>query len=123
MTFPEIHLRANWHRHGFTLDVEFATKSRVLGIVGPSGSGKSSIIDVVSGRAGSIDAELRVGDELWHSKSKRIHRRPDRRGLGLMPQDGLLFPHLDVRGNLLFGAHRGSGDASSSVEAMASRLG
>jgi molybdate transport system ATP-binding protein len=121
MTFPEIHLRAKWHRQGFTLDVEFSTRCRVLGIVGPSGSGKSSIIDVVSGHAGPMDAELRVGDEIWNSK--RSHRRPDRRGLGLMPQEGLLFPHLDVRGNLLFGAHRGLRDATNSVEAMAARLG
>jgi molybdate transport system ATP-binding protein len=123
MAFPEIALRAKWQRHGFTLDVDLSTRSHVLGIVGPSGSGKSSIIEIVSGRTDSADAELRFGDELWQSAAKRVHLRPDQRGLGLMPQDGLLFPHLDVRGNLIFGAHRGPRNAPSVVDALASRLG
>ena len=67
-----------------------------LALVGPSGSGKSSLLLAI---AGVIEAEGRVS-----SFGRRIDELPaHRRGIGMVFQDGQLFPHLDVGGNVGFG--------------------
>ena len=72
----------------------------VTAVTGPSGSGKSSMLKFLCGILPdgiSGSGRVRIGtDEL-------SDQPPQRRGLGLLFQDPLLFPHLDVAGNLLFG--------------------
>lgn len=65
----------------------------VLALLGPSGSGKSSLLRAVAG------LEPHDGDILWDGESVR-RVPPHRRGFALMFQDGQLFPHLDVAGNV-----------------------
>ncbi len=99
----------------FDLEVELHSASRVTGIFGPSGAGKSSLLKAIAGltRARGL---IRFGDEVWLDSEERVHVPPERRGVGYVPQDGLLFPHLDVRRNLLAGAGRAR-DAGGSSEA------
>lgn len=75
----------------------------VTSLLGPSGSGKSSLLAYLCGilppaiRAGG---RIRIGDEDLASLPT------EKRRLGLLFQDPLLFPHLDVAGNLLFGLRK-----------------
>jgi thiamine transport system ATP-binding protein len=85
---------------GFTavdaVDLEVAD-GEIVCILGPSGSGKSSLLRAVAGL--EPDARGRIswdGDDL-----ARVP--PHRRGFGLMFQDHALFPHRDVQGNVAFG--------------------
>jgi thiamine transport system ATP-binding protein len=75
----------------------------IVALLGPSGSGKSSLLRVVAGLL-TPDA----GEVAWAGAS--LAGTPThRRGFGLVFQDALLFPHLDVAGNVAYGL--GAGDA------------
>jgi molybdate transport system ATP-binding protein len=86
----------------FELDVAWATEARVTGLFGPSGSGKTSLLEAIAGLR-PAKGHVRVRGEGWSSEAPRPAHARD---VGLVPQDALLFDHLDVRGNLLCGARR-----------------
>ena len=65
----------------------------VFALLGPSGSGKSSLLRAIAG------LEPCSGDIAWDGESV-VRVPPHRRGFALMFQDGQLFPHLDVAGNV-----------------------
>lgn len=68
-----------------------------LVLVGPTGSGKTTLIRCIAGLIRAERGAIRLG-------SREIaHLDPSQRNIGLLPQDYSLFPHLDVRGNILFG--------------------
>jgi putative thiamine transport system ATP-binding protein len=72
----------------------------VVTVMGPSGSGKSSLLDLLCGTlppAFAAEGRLRLGGEDLASLP------PERRRLGILFQDDLLFPHLSVAENLAFG--------------------
>jgi molybdate transport system ATP-binding protein len=85
---------------------------RVLGLVGPNGAGKSSILAAIAGVAEATGV-VRIGDRVVSSLP------PERRRVGLVFQDLLLFAHLDVRDNVAFAARaRGLGRAASRAAAQ-----
>ncbi|MBJ3775262.1 ATP-binding cassette domain-containing protein [Acuticoccus mangrovi] len=76
---------------------------KVLAVMGPSGAGKSSLLKAVAGLIGPpfvVSGRVLVGEE-------DITRLPvEARGVGLMFQDALLFPHMSVVGNVMFAVPR-----------------
>lgn len=92
---------------GFELAVDFATEHQVTGLFGPSGGGKSSVLAAVAGLERRARGHVRLGAETWLDSAAGVDLPPEERSVGYVPQEGLLFPHLDVRGNLLAGARRG----------------
>ncbi len=100
----------------FDLEVEIRCAAHVTGIFGPSGAGKSSLLKAVAGliRRG-VRGRIRFGDEVWLDSERGIYVPPERRGIGYVPQDGLLFPHLNVRQNLMAGAARSRDRGRSSA--------
>jgi molybdate transport system ATP-binding protein len=91
----------------FDLEIAFATTQPVIGIFGPSGAGKSSLLEIVAGLRRGARGRVRLGEAVWLDSGSDLFVPPERRRLGYVPQDGLLFPHLDVRRNLLAGSRRG----------------
>jgi len=79
----------------------------VLGLFGPSGSGKTSLLEAIAGIRTPDSGEILVGDRTLFSSAKNINVPARERHIGYVPQDALLFPNLDVRGNIQYGA-RGS---------------
>ncbi|MGB4778620.1 ATP-binding cassette domain-containing protein [Microbacterium sp.] len=85
-----------------SLDVEMTLDEGVTtAIAGPNGSGKSTVLAVLSGLLAPDEGELTVGDEVL--MDARTWVPPRRRGIVLMSQRVLLFPHLTVRANVAFG--------------------
>jgi len=86
----------------------------VFALLGPSGSGKSSLLRAVAG------LEPCTGDIRWDGESV-VRVPPHRRGFGLMFQDGQLFPHLDVAGNVGYALRVGGGRGSDTPSLRARR--
>jgi iron(III) transport system ATP-binding protein len=83
-------------------DVHLAVgNGEVLAVLGPSGSGKSSLLRVLLGFAAPTSGEVRLGDEVV-SRPGRVLVPPEQRGLAVVFQDLALWPHLTVRQHLEF---------------------
>ena len=91
----------------FVLDVKEAASVEVLGLFGPSGSGKTTLLESIAGIRTPDRGEIRIGERVLFSSEKRIDLPARDRHIGYVPQDALLFPNLDVKGNIQYGA-RGS---------------
>jgi molybdate transport system ATP-binding protein len=93
----------------FALDVSWSGDCRLLGLFGPSGSGKTTLLEVIAGLRRPRLARIAIGDRVLADTSTGAHTHVRDRGIGYAPQDAALFPHLDVRGNIAYGAGRGGG--------------
>jgi molybdate transport system ATP-binding protein len=109
-------VRVQLERGAFRLDADLAWEERVAVVFGPSGSGKSTLFEVLLGLHPRAAHFVRVGGLLLDDAEKKLHRPPERRGLGWVPQDALLLPHLRVRENLRLGAARGGGEGAGALE-------
>lgn len=87
----------------FTLDVAFDAPSGVTVLFGPSGSGKSTVLNAVAGLLRPQTGRVVVGNTVLTDTAQRLFVPPHRRRLGVIFQDGRLFPHLSVRQNLRYG--------------------
>jgi molybdate transport system ATP-binding protein len=92
----------------FTLRFQGELKARVTGLFGPSGSGKTSLVESIAGLRRDAQGVIRFGSSTWLESGRGFTAPPEKRNIGFVPQRGLLFPHLSVRQNLLFGAKRAS---------------
>ena len=100
-----IEARLRLARPGFTLDVDLALPAQgVSALFGPSGSGKTTVLRCIAGLEREVTGHLRFGTDTWQGNGQFIppHRRP----IGYVFQDANLFVHLNVAGNIDFGARR-----------------
>lgn len=89
--------------HGVDLTVESGTATAILGA---SGCGKTTLLRVVAGFHAADAGEVRIGDRVVAAQGFALP--PERRGIGYLSQEGNLFPHLSVAGNIGFGLPRSS---------------
>lgn len=90
----------------FSLDVDFAIRGERIGIFGPSGSGKSTLVGLLAGLTRPDRGAIVLGGETLFDSSTGRNISPDRRRMGMVFQRPSLFPHLSVKGNLLYGFKR-----------------
>jgi molybdate transport system ATP-binding protein len=93
----------------FQLNAAFEGGSGVTVLFGASGAGKSSILSAVAGVLRPDSGHVRLGPDLLFDKDKGVDVPLERRRVGWVFQDGRLFPHLSVEGNLRFGQKRARG--------------
>ncbi|MGQ0776952.1 MAG: ABC transporter ATP-binding protein [Pseudonocardiales bacterium] len=74
-------------------------------VLGPSGCGKTTLLRVVAGFETADTGEVVIGGQLVCGPGVNV--APERRQVGMVPQEGALFPHLSVAGNVGFGLPRG----------------
>jgi molybdate transport system ATP-binding protein len=90
----------------FALELEFEIEAMSIGVFGESGSGKTSFLDLLAGVRRASQGTIQLNEV--HLQSDCVFIPPDRRAIGYVPQDLALFPHLNVRKNILYGAKRKS---------------
>ena len=94
---------------GFVLDARFEIGEgvTVTSLFGPSGAGKTSVLSMIAGTLRPERGVISLADRVLFESATGSELKPEERGVGVVFQDHLLFPHLDVRANLLFGeVHR-----------------
>jgi len=99
--------------------VSFASDASVTALFGPSGSGKSSILNMIAGLLTPNRGRIVLGGEILFDA--KVNLPPEARHAGYVFQDGRLFPHLKVRANLLYGA--GRGEAAMTLKEVVDLLG
>jgi molybdate transport system ATP-binding protein len=104
----------------FLLDVTFTGQARAVALFGPSGAGKTTILKLIAGLLRPDSGRIVLGDTVLFDSGAGIDLPSRHRRVGLVFQDGLLFPHMTVRQNLLYGAWaRGLSDPSLFARAVA----
>jgi molybdate transport system ATP-binding protein len=103
LTEPGLRAEIRVRRGGFELDVDLSVMSgEITAVLGPNGAGKTTVLRALAGllrlRSGRIVLDGRVLDDARH-----VHVPPERRQVGLVFQEYLLFPHLSVLENVAFG--------------------
>ena len=98
----------------FAIDVTFELSARTTALVGPSGAGKTTILELIAGLRrpdrGRIELHGRVVSDDGDFVPPRARR------VGYVPQDDALFPHLSVRQNVLYGARERNDDVIAVLE-------
>ncbi len=102
----------------FTLEIHERIDARVTALFGPSGSGKTTILDAIAGLRAPQEGTIALGDRILFSSAARVSLPPHLRHVGYVTQDVALFPHLDVRRNVLYGRRHGQRLALDQVAGM-----
>jgi molybdate transport system ATP-binding protein len=85
------------------INVRFEVASGAMALFGPSGAGKTSVINMIAGLLTPDRGSIRIDDTILFDADKRINVPPHKRRIGYVFQEGRLFPHLNVRQNLDYG--------------------
>ena len=113
-----LHLR----RGEFELELDWRAASRAVALFGPSGCGKTTTLLALAGLCRPQSGRIVLDERVLFDAAAGIDLPPPARRLGVVFQDGRLFPHLSVRENLLFG-RPARGGAAASVDAVVGWLG
>jgi molybdate transport system ATP-binding protein len=92
---------------GFALNVALQLRAAAVAVLGPSGSGKTSLLEAIAGLRPQARGRIALGARVLLDTATRVRLPPERRRVGYVPQDSLLFPHLTVDGNVRFGMGAG----------------
>lgn len=87
----------------FTLEIALEIRNRVTALFGPSGSGKTTLLHLLGGLRRPDRGRMVLDGELLLDTARGICRPAHLRRIGMVFQDGRLFPHLRVRDNLEYG--------------------
>jgi molybdate transport system ATP-binding protein len=93
------------------ISARFEAGDGITALFGPSGAGKTTILNMVAGLIRPDEGRIAVNSHVLFDSAQGIDLPPERRRLGYVFQDGRLFPHRRVRGNLLYGYHLAPPDA------------
>lgn len=87
----------------FHLDAKFSTPRGITVVCGPSGAGKSSLLHAILGALAPESGRIAVGGRTLFDAAADVNLPIRRRGVGMVFQDALLFPHLTALENVAFG--------------------
>ncbi len=88
---------------GFRMEVEARFSPGVTAVFGPSGSGKTTVLNCIAGFTVPDSGVISLDGRTVYSSHPKVRVPPERRGIGYIFQDGLLFPHMSVGDNIRYG--------------------
>lgn len=88
---------------GFHLEVDASFPSGITAVFGPSGSGKTTVLNSIAGFTAPDSGTIVLDGRTVYSSNPRVRVPPEKRGIGYIFQDGLLFPHMSVGENIQYG--------------------
>ena len=91
----------------FALELDITLSAHVTAVFGPSGAGKTSLLEVVAGLRHPERGRIVLFGRVLDDAAVEVRVPPRYRAVGYVTQDDSLFPHLSVAGNLRYGAERG----------------
>ncbi|OPX98421.1 MAG: Spermidine/putrescine import ATP-binding protein PotA [Syntrophorhabdus sp. PtaB.Bin047] len=102
----ELRVSAQKELGTFSLDVDFTIEGDRIGIFGPSGGGKSTLVGVIAGLYHPDRGIVLLDGEPMFDRERGVNIPVEHRRIGMVFQRPHLFPHLSVKGNLLYGFRR-----------------
>ena len=91
----------------FTLDVSTRFDQPVTALFGPSGAGKTTILDAIAGLRTPIAGSIAINGRTLFDSASGANLATHKRHIGYVAQDVALFPHMSVRRNVLYGRRAG----------------
>jgi molybdate transport system ATP-binding protein len=91
---------------GFSLDLEFSATAGVTVLFGPSGAGKTLVLDSIAGFVTPDEGRILLDDDILFDGASRVNVAPRNRNCGYVFQNYALFPNMTLRENLAFAAER-----------------
>ena len=110
-------------RGAFSLVAAFTAGRGITALFGPSGAGKSTVLNLIAGLTRLDEGYIRVDGTVFADTSLGISLPVHRRRIGYVFQDALLFPHLDVRRNLVYGRRFAPAEVKSDFSQIVDLLG
>jgi molybdate transport system ATP-binding protein len=102
----------------FVLEVHERLEQRVTVLFGPSGAGKTTILEAIAGLRTPATGRIAINGRTVFATEHRTSLPAHERHVGYVSQDVSLFPHLDVRRNVLYGRRRGQKLSMDTVASM-----
>ena len=96
-----------------SIDVDLRGDDAPVALMGPNGSGKTSLLRIIAGAVTPDDGEIHVGSTCLFSRRAAIDLPPEHRRIAYVPQGYALFPHLTVLDNVAFGLAYAHPDTSA----------
>jgi molybdate transport system ATP-binding protein len=100
-------VEANKQLGEFSLDISFSSDSSATAFFGPSGAGKTTVINMIAGLVRPDRGRISLDGQVLFDNAARIDLPAWRRRIGYVFQEGRLFPHLSVKHNLDYGRWMG----------------
>ncbi|MFV5490113.1 ATP-binding cassette domain-containing protein [Acinetobacter sp. ASP199] len=92
----------HYQKDNFSLDAAVQMQSSVLGIVGPSGAGKTTFLKLLLGLYQPQSGYIHLNKQILNDTEQKIHIPIHQRKIALVFQQAMLFPHMNVEQNLLY---------------------
>jgi len=103
---------------GFTLRVKTQLPGGVTAVMGPSGAGKTSLLEAIAGLRRRARGRVAVGPDVLLDSAGGVALPPERRRVGYVPQDAGLFPHLSVVENVRFGSRSDAEAVEAAIDTL-----
>jgi molybdate transport system ATP-binding protein len=87
----------------FTIALKFEAAGGATALFGPSGAGKTSVVNMIAGLVAPDHGRIALDDQVLFDSAAKINIAAHRRRIGYVFQEGRLFPHLTVAQNLDYG--------------------
>ncbi|NTU93207.1 MAG: molybdenum ABC transporter ATP-binding protein [Chlorobiaceae bacterium] len=101
-----LHIDIKKRFSGFSLEMKSSLSGDRMGIFGASGSGKTTLVHMIAGLTAPDSGEIFLDDHCLFSTRSGCNLSPEQRRIAIVFQQAMLFPHLGVKANLLYGYRR-----------------